>query len=151
MCEEAKKLEGQRDALLADLETEVRYEHWSSAERKVLKSVLKWARLAFEVGDAYEVNVEGYSPIEIYGDQPELSSGFLEEHLICEETDCSLRRECANHGSAGDFRSEGGTTPDAKFIAGVWMCRKIKKGSKRGSLFLKSNGRYGVYDGPSDY
>lgn len=36
---------------------------------------------------------------------------------------CPLSRECANHTTAGDFRSEDGMTPDLKWN-GQWLCTK---------------------------
>ena len=42
---------------------------------------------------------------------------------ICEE-ECHLSRECANHTTAGDFRSEDGMTPDLIQRDGQWLCTK---------------------------
>lgn len=40
----------------------------------------------------------------------------------CQESDCSLKRQCANHCTAGDFRSEDGWKPDLQKIDGEWFC-----------------------------
>lgn len=41
----------------------------------------------------------------------------------CQEDNCHYRRECANHQSAGDWRSEDGLTPDLKKnVDGEWEC-----------------------------
>lgn len=36
---------------------------------------------------------------------------YPEGGIDCLETNCPLKRECANHYTAGDFRSEDGLTP----------------------------------------
>ncbi len=36
----------------------------------------------------------------------------LDEYGCCESATCGFRKECAQHGSAGDFRSEDGFTPE---------------------------------------
>jgi hypothetical protein len=45
------------------------------------------------------------------------SSGYIE----CQE-DCPFDRVCANHSSAGDFRSEDGASPALEIHAGKLMC-----------------------------
>lgn len=47
-------------------------------------------------------------PIKIYK-----SSGCIE----CNSEGCKFRRNCAVHGSAGDFRMEGGFTPQLEVIS----------------------------------
>jgi hypothetical protein len=32
--------------------------------------------------------------------------------IICENSDCPFKRECSNHSSAGDFRTEDGFSPE---------------------------------------
>jgi len=32
--------------------------------------------------------------------------------ICCEDKECPYNRECANHATAGDFRSEGGFSPE---------------------------------------
>lgn len=60
-------------------------------------------------------------------------------YLEC-RSECPLDRECANHTTAGDFRSEDGFTPNLKKVNGVWMCSQ-KETKKRGFLHWK-NGKY---------
>lgn len=36
--------------------------------------------------------------------------------VICLDETCPYRRDCANHVTAGDFREEGGLTPNLKLI-----------------------------------
>jgi len=53
-----------------------------------------------------------------------LSKDFPE----CRDDTCPHRRNCANHCSAGDFRTEDGSTPDLKETAsGNWQCSKDPK------------------------
>ena len=42
--------------------------------------------------------------------------------MICEETECRWNRVCANHTSAGDFRSEGGSRPVVHLEQGDVFC-----------------------------
>lgn len=42
--------------------------------------------------------------------------------IICLETECRWKRVCANHMSAGDYRSEGGTRPILKLRSGELHC-----------------------------
>jgi len=44
--------------------------------------------------------------------------------VCCEEKDCMHMYSCAQHGSAGDFRSEDGMTPDLIVEQGVPYCSK---------------------------
>lgn len=37
--------------------------------------------------------------------------------IDCNSEDCIFRKECANHASAGDFRSEGGFTPELSLLS----------------------------------
>ena len=60
-----------------------------------------------------------------------LPSGYIN----CLETGCMLTRECANHDTAGDFRSEGGGTPIIKIIGKQILCKQ--KFSRRHSGAVK--------------
>ena len=42
--------------------------------------------------------------------------------IICESIECKFRRECANHCSAGDFRSEDGFSPKLTIENGQVNC-----------------------------
>ena len=42
--------------------------------------------------------------------------------IICLQKDCPWNRECANHETAGDFRSEGGSRPLLKLLNGELHC-----------------------------
>jgi hypothetical protein len=45
------------------------------------------------------------------------------QYPACEDVHCLFRKQCANHTTAGDFRSEDGLTPDLKEIEnGEWWC-----------------------------
>jgi len=45
---------------------------------------------------------------------------------ICHSKECRFRYECANHTTAGDFRTEGGFTPKLfERTVGVWSCETI--------------------------
>lgn len=43
--------------------------------------------------------------------------------VICLSKDCPWTRECANHTSAGDFRSEGGFSPELYLESGEVHCK----------------------------
>lgn len=45
--------------------------------------------------------------------------------LVCENSDCYYKRECANHRSAGDFRTEDGIKPKLSFRMGELYCETI--------------------------
>ena len=52
----------------------------------------------------------------------------------CEDK-CSHSRECANHTTAGDFRSEDGLVPDLRQVApDCWRCSKQPKHSLQGAI-----------------
>jgi hypothetical protein len=42
--------------------------------------------------------------------------------IICLEKSCKFNRECANHETAGDFRSEDGFTPSLSLQLGKVYC-----------------------------
>lgn len=47
----------------------------------------------------------------------------LSKKCVCEiDHTCPLWQECANHVSAGDFRTEGGMTPALRIHNGVFEC-----------------------------
>lgn len=43
--------------------------------------------------------------------------------IDCLDNGCPYKRECANHRTAGDYRSEGGFTPDLFEDNGQFFCR----------------------------
>jgi len=43
--------------------------------------------------------------------------------IVCLSTDCQHRKECANHVTAGDFRSEDGFTPRLTEQNGEYFCK----------------------------
>ena len=45
--------------------------------------------------------------------------------IICEACNCPYQRECANHDSAGDFRTEGGFSPELTLKNGEVHCSTI--------------------------
>jgi len=42
--------------------------------------------------------------------------------IICLQENCPWERVCANHATAGDFRSEGGPRPKLKLLNGELHC-----------------------------
>jgi hypothetical protein len=40
----------------------------------------------------------------------------------CYDESCPHAGSCANHDTAGNFRTEDGLTPNLTKILGVWMC-----------------------------
>jgi len=61
-------------------------------------------------------------PVEIFRKFPE-----------CQAT-CPYSSECANHVTAGDFRTEGGDTPDLTKIEEDWWCSKAPKANGAGAV-----------------
>jgi tellurite resistance-related uncharacterized protein len=51
--------------------------------------------------------------------------GLKHGGIYCLEESCPFRRECANHTTAGDFRSEGGVTPRLSILNGQIGCNTI--------------------------
>lgn len=51
--------------------------------------------------------------VKIYGQYP-----------ACLDTECKHKKECANHTSAGDYRSEDGDTPNLVKTANGWLCSR---------------------------
>lgn len=62
-------------------------------------------------------------PVSIYGSYP-----------ACLEENCSYKYECANHHTAGDFRTEDGLTPLLKMIDAKWTCTKKPTSTGMGAV-----------------
>lgn len=94
---------------------------------------------------------------------------FKEGGIYCLSDGCPYRKECANHRSAGDFRSEDGFTPELTVEGEKIFCATINEkaleirdfdfGSDlpanynqlgRGSLYFNKEKRLNVYRGPYD-
>lgn len=72
----------------------------------------------------------------------ELGNATSTSPCICYSQNCPLTRECANHDTAGDFRSEGGSTPKLELIGDKVIChQEVYDGTFRGFSFLK-DGRF---------
>lgn len=71
-------------------------------------------------------NMVEFSEVEVnlYGKYPS-----------CESTDCPHFGECANHSSAGDFRTEDGRTPDLHLTSEGWKCSQQPKQTGKGARF----------------
>jgi len=62
-------------------------------------------------------------PVEVCGEYP-----------ACLADDCPHHKECANHTSAGDFRSLDGDTPALAMVGSKWLCTKCPEHSGRGAI-----------------
>lgn len=70
--------------------------------------------------------------------------------VLCHAKNCMYTRECAQHETAGDFRSEDGMTPDIVNIDGYVSCNKTEPSDKStGMIYLSSHGEIKHY--PSRY
>jgi hypothetical protein len=49
------------------------------------------------------------------------------------EADCPYSRDCANHTTAGDYRTEDGLTPDLHLELDGWKCSKQPKQTGQGA------------------
>jgi len=47
---------------------------------------------------------------------------LVDRYFSCCSNSCMYRRECAQHVTAGDFRMEGGFTPDVVLLNGRVLC-----------------------------
>lgn len=54
--------------------------------------------------------------------------------LECFEEDCIFKHECANHVTAGDFRTEDGLVPDISLVEGVYHCSRDPVCTMRGAV-----------------
>lgn len=54
--------------------------------------------------------------------------------LECQEQDCPFNRECANHCTAGDFRTEDGLVPDIRKINDKYCCDRNPQPSFLGAV-----------------
>lgn len=61
------------------------------------------------------------------------------KNAVCEEKDCDcmFTRECANHSTAGQFREEGGMSPDIRLQNNKLQCTKSDTGRNDGFVVLK--------------
>lgn len=68
-----------------------------------------------------------------------LNAGSSTPHLDCGEDSCLFVKTCAQHSSAGDFRSEGGMTPDLAWVNNQWYCSKKETDRDIGAILKKGN------------
>ena len=64
---------------------------------------------------------------------------------LCRSTDCAFNRDCANHATAGDFRSESGFTPNLyrnrPFDNDSWTCDQKETDESGLKFFNKQTGK----------
>lgn len=65
---------------------------------------------------------------------------------ICLDDECEHKRVCANHESAGDYRSEDGPTPNVSIVNNELSCNKQLTNSV--GMACIRNGKIVVYSGP---
>lgn len=53
---------------------------------------------------------------------------------LCYEETCPHKRECANHLTAGDFRTDDGATPQLKKVNDIWVCTQTPKHEDAGAI-----------------
>lgn len=76
--------------------------------------------------------------------------------IICEEKDCLFDKECANHNSAGDFRSEDGMSPKLSIKGDFVYCHTavnngISISETGGAINIKHFGHFGITDLKGSY
>jgi hypothetical protein len=47
---------------------------------------------------------------------------LMPDSAVCLSETCIYNRECANHASAGDYRTEDGFTPELDLQGNQWVC-----------------------------
>ncbi|MHC4188431.1 MAG: hypothetical protein ACYSUB_01980 [Planctomycetota bacterium] len=57
----------------------------------------------------------------------------------CLDEKCLHSRECANHTSAGDFRTEDGSTPNLTKTDEEWVCTKLPLQLGKGAVLVDRN------------
>lgn len=67
--------------------------------------------------------------------------------ICCHAKNCMYARECAQHTTAGDFRSEDGMTPDIINIDGHISCNKKEIDKSGGMVYISSYGEIKNYPG----
>ena len=67
------------------------------------------------------------------------------KYPACLDERCKHKRECANHTTAGDFRSEGGDTPDLVKTGKGWRCNREPMNNGMGAILTDE-----TYMGDSD-
>jgi hypothetical protein len=56
---------------------------------------------------------------------------------VCYDAGCPHGRSCANHATAGEFRYEGGLTPDLRqVVPGSWRCSQQPTETKLGAALI---------------
>lgn len=65
---------------------------------------------------------------------------------VCNINDCYHKRECSQHTTAGDYRSEDGMTPDLKIIQNYVCCSKTDTEINDGCLKLTKNNDFVPYN-----
>lgn len=62
--------------------------------------------------------------------------------LNCDSTDCSHRKECPQHDTAGDFRSDSGPSPDVvQENNGEYVCYRRLRSDVNGMLAVDNSGQ----------
>lgn len=64
---------------------------------------------------------------------------------ICFAANCARRAYCANHQTAGDYRTEDGMTPNLVLRDGQWLCTK-KVGPNNGAILANGTLAEKSYD-----
>ena len=95
-------------AMLDYIETEMKYAATLCMMERRIKDVNEWA-----------------VPVEVHGEYP-----------ACLADDCPRHKECANHTSAGDFRSLDGDTPTLTKVGSEWLCTKCPEHSGHGAILI---------------
>lgn len=65
--------------------------------------------------------------------------------FFCQSKTCEFIKECAQHESAGDFRSESGDTPNVISINEHFFCNYTLNEHSRGMLLI-DNGKLIAYE-----
>jgi len=54
----------------------------------------------------------------------------------CKSEDCPHKRDCANHDTAGDYRTEDGMRPDLRQVGDHWECSQAFEAENFGAVLL---------------
>jgi hypothetical protein len=75
---------------------------------------------------AHRIDAGGWPvPVKVQGLYP-----------LCSSEDCPHHKECANHTSAGAYRSLHGDTPALIMVGSEWLCTKCPESHGRGAILI---------------
>ena len=99
---------------------------------EILNDGESWMYSSANVGDDIEKISKLHGPYtckgcgQVFERLPKKDFVLVGNEIICENQNCPLRSECANHTTAGEFRTEGGLKPNLIKSGKGYICEQTE-------------------------